>query len=116
MPVRAKCLARRVEVDHREREVVLVRRPAVRAGRSLVDEDLGVTGCEDRAARPLGHRRGAHQRAVERGDGSDLVREERDLGDVSHVAISNSRRTSFSEVLRSVDSLRVPTMSAHGRS
>src|SRR4026209_582516 len=32
------------------------------------------------------------------------------------VAISNSRRTSLSEVLRSVDALREPTMSAHGKS
>src|SRR5262249_49514001 len=113
---RAERVTGRVEIGDGEREVILVGRPVFHSRRTLVDEDLRVTGREEGAARPLGDRRRADERSVERRHSGDVVGEQCDLGDAGHVAISNSRSTSFSEVLRSVESLRVPTMRAHGRS
>ncbi len=95
--------------------MVLIGRTASHRVRTLVDEELGSADSESR--RPaLGIRIGTDEVAVEGTCSGDLVREQRYLGDIRQVAISNSRRTSFSDVLRSVDALRVPTMSAHGRS
>lgn len=115
-PSRTERIARRIEIVDGKRAVVLVRRTSVCRCRALVNEDLRLAGGEDSAARPLGHGRKADQVTIEVADGANVVGEERDLRHVRHVAISNSRRTSFSDVLRSVDLLRVPTISAHGRS
>ena len=54
--------------------------------------------------------------AVELRRCDQVVREQRDLRDASHVAISNSRNTSLRDVFRSVEALRSPTISAQGRS
>ena len=88
----------------------------MRPTRALVHQELRVTEREERSAWPLGHGIDADEVSVERRDCVDVVGEEGDLGETAHVAISNSLRTSFNDVLRSVDALRVPTMSAHGRS
>ena len=116
MSPRDECRARLVQIVDREREVVLIGWASIHRSRALVHEDLRDTSREDRASRPLRDWRRPHELAVERQRRVDLVGEERDLDERSQVAISNSRRTSFSDVLRSVDSLRDPTMSAHGRS
>ncbi len=98
--------------------MILARRAAIHGAGALVHENLHFTDGErgHHPTWPLGHRGGAGAFAVEGVRGGHVVREERDLDDVSQVAISNSRRTSLSDVLRSVDVFRDPTMSAHGRS
>jgi len=90
-------------------------RPPSRA-RPLVDEELHRSGGVDRPSRPLGLERRAEQALVEAPRSVNVVRKERDFDELAHVAISNSRSTSFSEVLRSVEALRSPTMSAQGSS
>jgi hypothetical protein len=96
--------------------VVLIRWSVRHRGRALVDEQLSGPDGEERTARPLGGRTRSQELTIEGRGARDVVGEERDLADAAHVAISNSRRTSFSDVLRSVDGLRSPTMSAHGTS
>ncbi len=61
MNPRHRVRARLVEVGDRQREVILVRRPIVGRGRTLVDEDLGVSGREDRTAGPVGDGRGLEE-------------------------------------------------------
>ena len=73
---------------------------------------------KQRAARPLRDRRRTYEVAIEgRSCRSTSLREQRDLADVlSCRDLELPGATSLSEVLRSVDALREPTMSAHGRS
>ena len=101
---------------HSERDVILVRRAVVHRAHPLVYEELDRSGGVDRPSRPLGLGRRTEQALVEAPRSVNVVREERDLDELAHVAISNSRSTSFSEVLRSVEALRSPTMSAQGSS
>ena len=104
------------ELDEPTVGIAKVRRLTHGGRGTLVDEQLRVGRSEDGATRPLSDRSSAEKPAVEARGSIHIVREERDLDDGLHVAISNSRRTSFNEVLRSVDALRSPTISAHGRS
>ena len=99
----------RVRRDPRSEGRPPLPRPARgRGARSLRRRRSPLPATRPRAPRRAGARRSP--RSV------DVVCEERDLDELAHVAISNSRRTSLSEVLRSVDVLRSPTMSAHGSS
>jgi hypothetical protein len=84
--------ARLVDVVDGERDVIVIRRPALERLSAYVDQE--------------------RERVLW------MVGEDRDPGELrtAHVAISNSRSTSLSEVLRSVDALRSPTISAQGRS
>ncbi len=81
-----------------------------------MDENLRGTGDEDRSVRPLGLGLDSEEVAVERLGCGHVGREERDFDDLSHVAISNSRKTSLRDVFRSVEALRSPTISAQGSS
>jgi hypothetical protein len=116
MSPRDECCARLVQIVDRERDVVLVGRTSVRRSRASCTRIFAIPVAKiappDQSATGVA----PIELAVERPRRVDVVGEERDLDEVSYVAISNSRRTSFSDVLRSVDSLRDPTMSAHGRS
>ena len=80
----------------------------------FVDEELRGARGEDCLAGPLGLRLGREEAVVERLRCPDAIREEGYFGDPAHVAISNSRRTSLSDVFRSVEALRSPTISAQG--
>ena len=113
---RSERVAARFQILDRTSEVVLVRRTVLQRRRPLVDEYLQPAHVEEGASGPLGRGRGIGEVAIEPADRYDVLREQGGLCAVRHVAISNSRRTSFRDVFRSVDSLRVPTMSAQGRS
>ena len=96
--------------------MILVRGAALDRSRTLMDEELDPAGGEDRASGPLCLRCDADQALVEARGRLHVVGEEGNLDGSSHVAISNSLRTSLSEVLRSVHALRSPTISAQGSS
>jgi len=104
------------EIVDPEGEVIFVRRSSGLLTRSLMDEEGPVADGELRATRPARFGLSAEQPPVEARDAVDVVGEECYLAEHAHVAISNSRSTSLSDVLRSVEALREPTMSAHGNS
>ena len=97
-------VAGRVEVGNGNGEVIFVRRdrhPSRLRARGRGTPPRRRRRTVRRPATPrLGPIRPANGR---RSDRCHIVGEQRNLSEISHVAISNSRRTSFSDVLRSVE-------------